>query len=69
MCRIIPFATAALLLGGCAEYYYQPAVNATAMASGHPAAFYQIPSGHPTGTVRLATFGLKELEEEGGQHV
>lgn len=58
-----------LLAAGCAasgEYLYVPAAGANAASSGYPAAYYAEPRDHPTGDVRLATFGLTDIATERG---
>jgi hypothetical protein len=59
-----------VLLGaaGCAsEYVYEPAEHATATESGYPAADYGIPPQNPEGDVRVVSYGVTHLAEEGGQ--
>jgi hypothetical protein len=58
-------ALAAFALG-CAggPYFYQPAEQANAVISGHPAAHYTIPPTNPQGDVRVAAFGVAKLEFE-----
>jgi hypothetical protein len=59
-----------VILGGCVattpRYVYQPAMQATAQASGYPAAHYTIPPVDPTGDVRVASFGFTEVQAQGG---
>ena len=66
--------TALLLLGACtsSEFTYVPAQNASATMGGRAAADYAIPENAPAGDVRLATYGVAELQPRGGdddQHV
>jgi len=55
-----------LALVGCAtEYLYRPAENANATVGGRLAARYAIPPEQPRGEVRVASFGIAELQSEG----
>lgn len=60
-----------LLLAGCAEraYVYRPAEQATASIRGTTAARYAIPPESPAGDVRVASFGVMDIEQqdEGGE--
>jgi hypothetical protein len=56
-------------VGACAEteqYIYTPAVNANARADGVSAAHYPVPAEAPKGDVRVASFGLTQVEPVGG---
>ncbi len=52
---------------GCTstEYSYVPAENASATLEGQAAADYAVPPAAPAGDVRLATFGVAELQPRG----
>lgn len=51
------------LLTGCANrYYYVPAEQANATMSGSPAARYDIPPDTRLGDVRIASFGIDEIQ-------
>lgn len=56
-------------LAGCVDqaYVYSPAEQATATMNGRLAARYQIPPGSPRGDVRIASFGVVDLEQPGEQ--
>jgi hypothetical protein len=61
-----------LTLAACAggPYAYRPAEEATATVRGQVAARYAIPPEAPRGDVRLASFGIAELEmEEGDEEI
>lgn len=50
-------------VAGCgAKYYYEPAEQATARVAGYPAARYAEPPERPTGDVRVATFGIVDVD-------
>jgi len=57
-------------IAGCATtsvaYVYRPAVRMDASVSGYPAASYAIPTDRPTGDVRIGSFGLTEVQPQGG---
>src|SRR5262249_53215965 len=60
---------AVLGVAACGEtgaYIYTPAVNANARADGAAAAHYAIPPESPRGDVRVASFGLTEVQPQGG---
>jgi len=54
-----------MLLAGCVEsaYVYRPAEQATATIEGTTAARYLIPPEAPAGDVRIASFGLMDIEQ------
>lgn len=53
------------LASGCAAHYqYVPTANATATVHGRPAADYDIPSAAPEGDVRLASYGMTDVNAE-----
>jgi hypothetical protein len=55
------------LAAGCAsDYLYRPAENATATIRGQVAARYEVPSGHPEGDVRIASFGIAKITPSQG---
>lgn len=67
--RLSAVALVALLAVGCGapfDYFYRPAENATAVASGLPAARYVIPPNEPRGDVRITSFGITEIGHEDG---
>ncbi|MRG97399.1 hypothetical protein [Polyangium spumosum] len=52
----------ALAATGCGpSYYYQPAEQADASVSGHPAARYVVPPGSAKGDVRVSSFGVTDV--------
>jgi hypothetical protein len=51
------------------QYYYRPEEQASARLAGHPAARYTIPPEQPRGDVRVATFGVTELETDTGERL
>jgi acidic type I keratin len=57
------------LMGGCApeQYVYQPAVPPNSQVAGLPAVDYQIPPGQPQGNVRVASFGITQVQSQQGQ--
>jgi hypothetical protein len=61
-------AVAAAALSACEnQYVYRPAVNTSATIQGQPASYYRIPANAPHGDVRIATFGLAQIQpREGG---
>ena len=50
-------------------YVYLPTEQVTAVVDGQPAARYPIPPEAPTGDVRLHSFGVVDLGDEGGGQV
>lgn len=47
------------------RYAYAPVTTTSAEIVGHPAADYAVPPDSPQGRVRLATFGIAQLQREG----
>lgn len=60
--RSLPVAAGVLLLACTHEYAYVPTTNATATVRGRPAAEYPIPPADPQGDVRVASFGITEVQ-------
>jgi hypothetical protein len=59
-------ALGALSLFACENHYvYAPATNTGADVAGRPASQVSIPPEAPRGDVRVATFGISELEAQG----
>jgi len=59
----LPIALAPLVLMACYDsYIYRPAEQATATMRGQPAARYQVPPESPKGDVRIASFGVAEVD-------
>lgn len=75
MARKIGALSAALslsgLLSGCAGemYLFEPAEQATATIEGYSAARYAIPPEAPRGDLRVASFGVTDIEQAGGDEV
>ncbi len=63
--RLAAYAGVPLLLAGCVDqaYVYTPAEQATATMNGRLAARYEIPPGAPRGDVRIASFGVVDIEQ------
>lgn len=59
------------LVAGCAgeTYLFEPAEQATATIEGYSAARYTIPPEAPRGDVRIASFGVHDIEQAGGEDV
>jgi hypothetical protein len=59
-------------MAACASqqrFYYQPEEQASARIAGRPAARYTIPPEQPRGDVRVATFGVTEIELGRGEPI
>ena len=74
MSRVFEVIVVAATLGlvGCAStssYVYMPYPRPTSQVDGYPAASYLVPSGRPTGSVRVAAFGIASLTSDTGSEV
>ncbi|WP_437600706.1 hypothetical protein WMF28_03945 [Sorangium sp. So ce590] len=59
-------------MAACASqqrFYHQPEEQASARIAGRPAARYTIPPEQPRGDVRVATFGVPEIELGRGEPI
>lgn len=60
------FVLAVTVVACSPAYVYLPAEQLTAVVDGQPAARYPIPPEAPTGDVRLHSYGVVEVGDEGG---